>query len=337
MKACLAAGIHVDVNFRDNRFYESPLYIAIEHNNDDCVEFLLKSGAEIYDEVLQIAGEKGSERCVNLILEAGGSFGKILCEAICRKRLDILERLIKAGADVNKYGSLVYATSLGSLEGVNFFLEAGANVNSITDQFQFEYHDLHRRTPLCAVARSDKVECLYILLKAGADVNMHDGYGYTALFGAADKGSVKSLIQLLKAGADVNLKNAWGSAALIGAAGSGSAKCLAALLNAGADVNLSSSALIYAVYSDSTECVDLLIKAEVDVNIQDVHHRSTALIDAVNNNSIQFVALLLEAGADVNIRDKGHKTALFGAASKDLTQCICEQGRSAYRPIMNVS
>ena len=242
VKACQTAGIHVDANCKCGD--KSPLYWAIEHNNDDCIEFLLQAGAKVHDEVLHVGGKKGSERCVNLIIEAGGDPEEILCYAAYYGRIDIVELLLKKGVDVNKNGSLVYAAASGSVKCVNMLLEVGSDVNIISNPLpcyldgNFFLGIGRTLTALFAASKSGSLECVTILLKAGADVKMKDKYDFTALLGAVDSSSVQCVDVLLRAGADVNIRNDGSKTALFPAVRAGSVQCIDALVKAGADVNI---------------------------------------------------------------------------------------------------
>ena len=238
VKACLAAGVDVREAWT-RRFFSfgihGPLYRAVEHSNEDCVEYLIEAGAKICKEVLRVAGARGSERCLNLILEAGGDANEILIGAASEGRPSIVELLITAGADVNtKYLC-------------------------------------NKKVLFIAVSR-ESIQCVDQILKAGADVNFRDNEGETALFFAVRNGSVQCTDLLLQGGADVNIQNYLGRTVLFVAVRKDSVQCTDQLLKAGADVNIvdgnSQTALFYAFWNRSVECIDLLLQAGTDVNIQ---------------------------------------------------------------------
>jgi hypothetical protein len=60
-------------------------------------------------------------------------------------------------------------------------------------------------TPLMKAADNGLVDCLEVLLKHGADVNVVDNDGNTALIVAADNGHLDCIEALLKHGADLNV------------------------------------------------------------------------------------------------------------------------------------
>ena len=104
VKACLARRIDINIRFLKSAFRTeryTPLCFATELGHDDCVEALIKAGAEIDADILLLAGKFGSERCTKLFLEARGDVSKILCPAASNNRQNIVSLLIASGADVN--------------------------------------------------------------------------------------------------------------------------------------------------------------------------------------------------------------------------------------------
>ena len=166
VKVCLSAEIHVDVNFRDSRFCYNPLYCSVNQGHGDCVEFLIKSGAEIYDDILKAAGtETKSEECMNLILEAAGD------DAVVK----MLFILVEAGHLARLFGGGASAISNTEFDEtvlfydnkLNQLLKTGVDVN-IKDEYG-------KTALLYAIFYS--AQSVELLLKAGADVNTRAEYG----------------------------------------------------------------------------------------------------------------------------------------------------------------
>ena len=131
IKACLAAG--ADVNVCVNVCMSTPLSCAVEHNHYDCVELLIKAGAKLDWKILDVAGRFGNERCVNLLLQAGGNPVEMLCASAKYCQANVVQLLITAGANVNNT------------------------------------HKYGR--PLVAAVKRGSLECVKVLVQAGADVN----------------------------------------------------------------------------------------------------------------------------------------------------------------------
>lgn len=106
-------------------------------------------------------------------------------------------------------------------------LEAGADPN-------VAYPDVDWRDdflPLALAARAQSVECVELLVRAGANVNKANG---VALKIAAEFGALEAVRALITAGADVDADN---GAALTAAAGQGEIECMAVLVASGATVD----------------------------------------------------------------------------------------------------
>ena len=143
---------------------------------------------------------------------------------------------------------------------------------------------------------------------------MNHGIGTTALIDAVEQENINCLTILLEAGADVNKTCDERQGALHYAAFNANSKCTELLLKAGADVDIGDSfndtALTRASKYGHHQSVKLLIDAGADVN-----HRTgrwdTALSLASDRCQIKSMEILIKAGADVNAIDGYYSTALF--------------------------
>ena len=173
-------------------------------------------------------------------------------------------------------------------------------------------------TPLREAVRGGLDICLDVLVKAAADVNADvnyfDGIDTTVLMDVVQYQKLNCLTILLEAGADKNISDGEGKGALHYAVYNADRKYTELLLNAGADVNIGDSfndtALILASKYGHHQSVKLLIDAGADVN-----HRTgrwdTALSLASDRCQIKSMDILIKAGADVNAIDGYDSTALF--------------------------
>ena len=144
------------------------------------------------------AGKADAQKKLNRELFAAARSGKA----------DLIENLVKEGADVNAPTSqgttpLVVAAKLGRTDAVKALLESGADPN-IGDKFG--------RMPLhWGLGQKETVEHL---LNKGADVDATGKEGATALHVAAQRGEVEAAGLLIAKGADVNAKDNGGKTPL---------------------------------------------------------------------------------------------------------------------------
>ena len=90
-------------------------------------------------------------------------------------------------------------------------------------------------SPLHAACSNGHVECVRVLLAAGAPVEVRDSRGETAFMTAARTGAPECARVLLAAGARADVVNGVGDSPLHAAARGGHAECVTLLLDAGAD------------------------------------------------------------------------------------------------------
>ena len=212
-----------DVNARGtsrNTNSKTALHAAVSSNNIRFVELLINSGADVnihtsYNTpkavvqfwacellpVLLLASCHGYNDIVELLLKAGANVnetynGKTGLFAACkRRRLDTMELLIKAGADVNALidgeseTALTSAAGNGFYEGVDLLIRSGADVNKVPAD--------GKGAPLFRASccdtnsgtpPSDYLKCLELLLQAEADVNASTRDSVSALYVAITNG-----------------------------------------------------------------------------------------------------------------------------------------------------
>jgi ankyrin repeat protein len=209
---------------------------------DACgLEAALREDPELEDDYGKLAmvhAAAQSARCVELLLEHGHKPGKVLlgesyavvpiaCAAV-GGRLDCMNRLLEAGADIEERGGSVGASAL------------------------------------MMAAKHGRVDCCLELLARGADLEAPDADGNAALAYAAMDGASESLSCLLGAGADIDALNAKGESALCLAGWGGRLSCVEILLGSGADAKKWRSDRPCGVYSADRRTVaecDNLIRA----------------------------------------------------------------------------
>jgi ankyrin repeat protein len=239
-------GVKLD-SFNPDRL--TPLLLAARANHVLAVVALIKAKADVTRldpkgrSILGVAADNGMRELVAAILSCGVKPDltdkpvTALVRASRRGDVEIMQLLLKAGADPNRisaYGnssSLTDAASAGHLKAVHLLIEAGADVSQPAGNGQCALHH--------AANRSD-LEMLHLLLGAGANVNAQDYWGWTPLHLAAEKGFPDVVRALIAAGAALDVQNKIGRPAgmtpLMDAVAH--PECLKLLLEAGADVSL---------------------------------------------------------------------------------------------------
>ena len=95
----------------------TPLTVAVANGNDECVDILLKAGADVNNTIpyinspLMIAVEKANPKCFKILLEAGADINMknrdldtALTLAVKKRRFNFVKPLLEAGADVKYQG-----------------------------------------------------------------------------------------------------------------------------------------------------------------------------------------------------------------------------------------
>ncbi|KAJ3566121.1 hypothetical protein NPX13_g7256 [Xylaria arbuscula] len=242
------------------------------------------------------------------------------------ERLDLVDILLRAGADVNISGSGFYYTALqaasfkGSLPIVERLILSGADVNAPASP-------VHGLTSLQAASLNGCIHVVETLLQRGADVNAISSHrGYTALQAAVLNDHTQVIDVLLKNGADYE-----DPSVLHMAARNGSRDNVERLLIAGAHVNVvsptrlqhnpdsrmtSSTALQAAAAEGHLHIIEQLLAAGADVNIAVAGYARTPLDAAAYAGHVDVVERLLTAGADVDAPGSlgGSRTAIQIAA-----------------------
>lgn len=280
----------------------SALHYAASSSSADaalCIELLIKHGA-IVDS-----------------WDLNGEATPLICAA-ASGRMELVEALLKAGADVNAGLSdsknldgsspLVWAVRARSLVCATRLIEAGAAVNSI---------QVYSESPIHVAAVQGDVNCLKLLLDNQADVRvLYGAERRNPLHLAAFEGNVDCIRLLLHTSkAQVNAKDSLGRTPLHLAALSQSVDSVEELLDNGAEIDICDEMQETPLHSavvktrQSIDVVKLLISKGANVNAKDQFGQTPLHIAAFNENS-KLATLLIHSGADLSAKNRGKISAL---------------------------
>ena len=260
-----------------------------------------------------------------------------MLDAIRNNNAQKVREFIEAGINVNEPLEdndtfLIRAASRGFLDIIKLLVEAGADVNIISQegdnalsmvaqsgcQELFDYllpltspeiREWAMKEALFNARRDKASEIVHMLSRAGANLNVQDDYnGGTPLMGAVLMRNLPFVKALIEKGADVNIANHEGKTALVFAAIFYDRYDLYDRDDEDEDIE----SILTKVGDTHVELIHLLFNAGAQLNSKDMQGR-TALSHAAELGSHQAVELLIKLGADVNAQDEQGKTALIYA------------------------
>ncbi|XP_046398435.1 transient receptor potential channel pyrexia [Ischnura elegans] len=234
---------------------------------------------------------------------------------------DVLKLLLSSGAELSVENedetALGYAVRANATECLDALVAAGASVNAF---------GARGYAPLHVAAELSHMDCIPILLTAGADLHekTQDHNGFTPLHILASDGEAEGVKVLLKAGASPAAVDARGQSPLHLSARAQAADAVGELLRAGADPNLADSEgrtpLHVAVSGrrrpafsvPAVETVTALLNANADPSVSDAYGRAPLHLAAINELP-GCVDALIRAGADLTARSSPpHEKASCG-------------------------
>ena len=290
----------------------TPLIVAVQSGNLDCVKLLLNYKADIEEQGESLRYDVFHPDDVRSIVYwrrlKSVYTGPPLFLAAANGNLDILSYLFEQGANVNASSSSQYADPWSLPSEFDDFLPIW-------------------RTPLIVALTNGHNDAFTFLIDKGADVNLQDHVGYTALHHAVESKNFDAVSCLVHNGADINLFTSYKDTPLMLACQSHNMDAVNFLLNKGADVNLQDRDGKSALHFACSDICYWLIQNLADVNMGD-NHNWTPLMRASWNRDVKKVAMLIENGAKVDLRDVNGNTALHHAVrnsyySHECTPEIC--------------
>jgi len=203
------------------------------------------------------------------------------------------------------------------------------------EKYSFEKYEKRENialsTSLMIAVHGGQVECVKLLVEAGAPVDTMSIYG-TALcieesyFLEDSSGYSECMKILISAGANVNLRYRNRNSPLIQAVKSNDIELVRLLIENGADVTVdyvgdSNHSLLHASEWGFSAIVQMLVTAGANVNDGGIN-KTSPLILAAQHRHVKCVQILVEAGADLNAKDPNDSTALMIAAERGCEECV---------------
>ena len=323
MKVLLDRG--ADVNAKETLRGTTPLMWAADEAHPAAVQLLIQHGADI--KARSNPAERGSGPALgkaNDPRRAVAAQGAALAAREAAPDLSALNALSgrgEAGArgagarGGGGRGAGARGAGAAATDGAGFDQNDDAAVAAFGGGRGQQRKDGGELTPLAFAARANDVECVKILLAAGADVNEVTGYGWSPLLIATQNRYYKLASYLLDHGADPNLANKGGWVPLYLATDNRNIESgdypvrkpdidhlefIKLLLDKGANVN--------ARMKDSTETRTVFTNQWLDEN------GATAFLRASQSGDLALMKLLLSRGADPKIATTLGVTAMHVAA-----------------------
>jgi ankyrin repeat protein len=303
-KRLIAAG--ADVNATNN-YGVNAMLLAADIASTGLIQLLLKHGVD------PNTANADGETPLHLVARAGN--------------IEAAKALLKAGARVDpreKFGEqtpLMWAVTRRHPAMADFLLQNGADVNArsavrdyqrvATAESRAKSLDRGGFTPLLYAARENCRECIDVLLKHGADVNLPDPSGVVPMVIAIINGNTDIARRLIEAGADVNQWDIYGQAPLHVAIGN---------MSGGRTVNPLDAD--HPQQATGAEIVQMLIERGANPN-QQTYFRpavrggggrgTTPFLVAVGTGDLDLVKQLVAKGANVRLSTSEGTGAIHAA------------------------
>jgi len=321
--------------------YDQPYTITIE---TECANPLFKQlGLSCKREVihsgytaLNLAVMFGTDETVKRLLQvpgidvnAGSNYSSNpLYNAVGKGNLELVDLLVRAGADLNYKGGKARMTTMlisaiisaalpvvknpESVPVVKYLIQKGVNIDELDE----------RDYSAVGVAASQSLnDIVKVLVDAGADINQKQGeFKQTLIMLALHDDNTELVKYLIQKGVDVKAQATDGETALYLAAAYGNIEAADALLRAGADIDKESSIgfspLFRAIQKKNTDMALYLISKGADVNSRDTRDFTPAYA-AAEAGDLVSLKKLAEAGADLNVQGGGREWSPIMKAAFD--------------------
>jgi uncharacterized protein len=222
------------------------LHWAVRQNDLDLTDRLIKNGADPRARnrygvtPLELAAENGNAELIDRLIKAGadangvGADGQTVLMTVARVgAVDAATLLLERGAEVDARESwhgqtaLMWAAAQGHATMIRTLIDAGADVNArssveewerqVTAEPRDKWLPPGGLTPLLFAAREGCLDCVPVLVEAGADVNACTPDGISPVVLALINGHYDVAGALVEAGTDPNLTDYVGRGGLYAA------------------------------------------------------------------------------------------------------------------------
>ena len=205
----------------------TPLMLAAQNGNVRIAELLISECGKVNAKnndgwtPLMLAVQNGHKKMVNSLLNYNPDLEikttdemktTALGVAVAKGHIEIVENLLKKGADVNAKDAQNNTAIFTAIEDCDVdMVDVLLNYNP-----DLMVCDVYGNTPLIKAATSEyyDVKIVEMLLNKGVDVNARSNFGQTALMGAAERGHFEKVKMLVENGADISIKGWHGRTAL---------------------------------------------------------------------------------------------------------------------------
>jgi uncharacterized protein len=335
------------INAKDPTFQQTALMVAIRENHPDVVKLVVERGADVNAKTR--TGATPAWLLPNSVPGFGHGIGIVrgglpdrglrgfipgamspLLYAARDGRLDIVETLVAAKADVNQTDAngitpLIEAIEDSHADVARFLIDHGADIQAsdwygrtpLWSAVETRNQDFDAGTQENSIERGPLLEVIKVLIERGANLNARtkevppfkrhflkgtgslswvDFTGQTPFVTAALAGDVTVMRLLLAHGADPKIPTIQGTTALMAAAG----------------INW----VFYQTYDEGPkallEAVQLCYSLGMDVNAVN-SMGLTALHGAANRGSDDIIRFLVDKGAKLDVKDQEGRTPLTWA------------------------
>ncbi|CAG5119950.1 unnamed protein product [Candidula unifasciata] len=239
--------------------------------------------------------------------------------------MDVIDKLIQMKLqDPRSPLDINHCAILASIRGNTAVL---AKILALNPRMAFE--DKHGRRAIHHAAKNGHLECVRLLLKAGAISNCSDLFGRSPLHLACSRGHVDIVTLLVQQCAHINsCRSETGENALHVTATTSHIDVMQVLLDNGGDINATTkqnkggdTPLHKAVESDQPDMVEYLCQRGAQLNVSNLLGKCPIHI-ASEKGFLLSVSILIHYGASLEVTDAHIRTPLHSAIVENQTSVV---------------